>query len=121
MTEEKKEQVVEEKGKTSSGMTENVAGALTYVLGFITGIIFLLIEKENRFVRYHAFQSIILWVGFFILSFILGLIPILGWILSALMTPVGLIIWIYCMYQAYQGKEFQFPMVGKIAKDQIEK
>ncbi|RCW75004.1 DUF4870 domain-containing protein [Saliterribacillus persicus] len=119
MTENKEKQDIEETGKTSSGMTENLAGALTYVLGFITGIIFLFIEKDNKFIRYHAFQSIIFWGGFVIVNFILGLIPFLGWILNGLMVPIGLAIWIYCMYQAYQGKEFEIPYVGKIAREQI--
>ncbi|GAB3796599.1 DUF4870 domain-containing protein [Virgibacillus kimchii] len=107
--------------KTESGMTPNVSGALCYLFGFITGIIFLFIEKDNKFVRYHAFQSIFLWAGLFIIGFVAGMVPIIGWVISLLLMPVGLILWIYCMVKAYNGSDFQLPMIGKIAKDQVEK
>lgn len=64
--------------KTESGMTPNVSGALCYLLGLITGIIFLFIEKENKFIRYHAFQSIFLWAGLVVIGFVLGIVPIIG-------------------------------------------
>ena len=72
---------------TALGVTENLGGALAYLLGPITGILFLLIEKNNQFVRFHAMQSTILWVAMFILSSVLGIIPILGWLVLLLLIP----------------------------------
>ncbi|MGM8211230.1 DUF4870 domain-containing protein [Virgibacillus sp. W0430] len=107
--------------KTSSGMDQNVAALLTYVLGFITGIIFMFLEKENRFVRFHALQSIITFGGLFILNFILTAIPIIGWLIGILLAPLSIIIWILLMVKAYQGKYFKLPIVGKLADEQLNK
>jgi uncharacterized membrane protein len=79
--------LAEIKGKSSTGMDENVAGLLTYVLGLFTGIIFLVIEKESKFVRFHAFQSILISAAFIVVNLVLGFIPIIGWILSLLLSP----------------------------------
>ena len=106
------------KGKTSSGITPNVAGLLCYVLWWITGVIFLIIEKENRFVRFHAFQSIFAFVGITIIEIIIGFIPVL-WPLYWVIWVLAILLWLYCMWQAYQGKMFKLPVVGKIAENQV--
>jgi uncharacterized membrane protein len=111
----------EMKGKSSTGMDENVAALLTYVLGLVTGIIFLVIEKESKFVRYHAFQSILVSAVYIILGMILGFIPIIGWIISFLISPIFFILWLILMYQAYQGKWFKLPVVGDFAEEQSNK
>ncbi|MFA9456268.1 DUF4870 domain-containing protein [Halalkalibacter sp. AB-rgal2] len=118
---EEEKQMNDKEEKTSTGMTQNVSGALCYLAGFVTGIIFLFIEKENKFIRYHAFQSIFLWAILFIFGFVVGMIPILGVILPIFFTPLCLFLWLYCMYKAYQGSDFQLPFVGQMANDQIEK
>jgi uncharacterized membrane protein len=66
----------ETKGKTSTGMEQNLEGLLCYVLGWVTGIIFLLLEKENKFVRFHAIQSIVVFGAYTVISIILGFIPV---------------------------------------------
>lgn len=66
---------MEEKQKSSTGLDEHVAGFLCYILGFITGIVFLVVEKESRFVKFHAMQSTITFLGLFIISFIISWIP----------------------------------------------
>jgi uncharacterized membrane protein len=108
-----------EKSKTSTGLEENVAGLLCYLLGFITGILFFVLEKENTFVRFHAMQSIITFGTIFVLSFILGFIPIIGWILALLLPFVALILWIILMVKAYQGARYKLPIVGDIAEKQV--
>jgi len=100
---------------------KNLLGAVTYLLGFITGIVFLLIEKEDKFVRFHAMQSTITFGGLFVLGIVLGFIPLLGWIVSILLVPVELILWILLMYKAYSGEMFKLPYVGEIAEKQLEK
>ncbi len=104
--------------KSSLGMDENVAGLLSYVFGFITGIIFFVLEKESRFVKFHAMQSILISAAFFVLSSVLGIIPILGWLVLLLLSPVAFILWIVLMYKAYKHEWFKLPVVGDIAEKQ---
>ncbi len=113
---------------TSTGLDENVEGALAYLLGPITGIVFLIIEKESQFVRFHAMQSTITFAGFWILSMILGyaLIPVMGFgfavfagLLVMLVNLVAFVTWLVCMYKAYKGEWFKLPVVGDIAEQQV--
>jgi len=99
-----------------TGLPKNTAAALSYVLGWITGIIFLLIEKDP-FVRFHAMQSIITFGILTLLSFV----PVIGWILSPLVMIVGFILWLVLIFKAYQGEEFKLPVVGEFAKKQLGK
>jgi uncharacterized membrane protein len=105
--------------KTSSGMDQNVAGLLCYVAGWITGLIFFLIEKENRFVRFHAMQSIITFGGLTVLSIALGMIPFINLVLLPILAILQLILWIVLMVKAYQGQLFKLPMIGDIAEKNI--
>lgn len=106
--------------KSSTGLDQNIAGLLCYLLGFLTGILFLVLEKENKFVRYHAFQSIIVSVAIFIISMVLTAIPVFGWMIGILLSPVSLIIWIFLMVKAYQNTWYKFPMAGDIAMKQVK-
>lgn len=108
------------KGKTSNGLDENLAGLLCYLFGFITGIIFLLIEKDNRFVRFHALQSIFTFAALFVVSMVINVIPLLGLLVSILLMPVSLILWIVLMVKAYQGKWFKLPVIGDLAEKQLK-
>ena len=96
--------------KATFGLDENIASALTYVIGFITGIIFFLVEKENKTVRFHAAQSIIVFVGLFIVYIVIMvlafIIPFIG-ILMLLLWLVELILWILLIIKAYQGEKFR--------------
>ena len=105
--------------KTSTGMNQNVAGLLCYLAGWITGLIFFLIEKENRFVRFHAMQSIITFGSLTVLFMILGFIPFVGWMLMPILAVLQLILWIVLMVKAYQGQLFKLPMVGDMAEKNI--
>jgi len=105
-------------GKTSTGMQPNLAALLSYLAGFITGVIFYIIEKENKFVRFHAMQSIITFGALFILQMVLAFIPIIGWILMPIVSIVSLILWILLMIKAYQGESFKLPIAGDMAQKQ---
>ena len=113
-------------GKTSMGMEPNVAGLLCYVFGWVTGLIFFILEKENKFVRFHAIQSIVVFGGisvvFFILSFIFRPFTFTLWmvasIISWLLWVLTLVLWIILMVQAYQGKKFKLPWAGNFAEKQ---
>ncbi|HEY9449080.1 MAG TPA: hypothetical protein VIQ74_10525 [Gemmatimonadaceae bacterium] len=112
---------------TSTGLSPNAAGALAYLLGPITGILFFLMEKENRFVRYHAAHSItlgLLWiaisVAFSVLSGMLVMVPVLGWLVALLLSVVfglgGLFLWLFLMWGAFQGREWESPIAGPMAR-----
>ena len=105
--------------KTSSGMNQNLAGLLCYLFGWITGLIFFLTEKENRFVRFHAMQSIITFGGLTAIYFVLGFIPIIGWILIPFLLLAQLVLWILLMVKAYQNELFTLPVVGDLAEKNI--
>ena len=106
--------------KSSTGMNENLAALLSYVLGFITGIIFFVIEKESRFVKFHAMQSILVSAALMVLSFVLGFIPFIGWIALILLGPVSFVLWILLMVKAYKYVWFKLPVVGDIAEKQAD-
>ena len=105
--------------KTSTGMNQNVAGLLCYLAGWITGLIFFLIEKENRFVRFHAMQSIITFGSLTVIFMILGFIPFVGWMLMPILAILQLILWIVLMVKAYQGQLFKLPIIGDMAEKNI--
>jgi len=111
----------EEPKKTSLGMDENVEGLLAYLLGWVTGIIFLLLEKDSDFVRFHAMQSTIIFLPLWIVIEIFKYVPIFGWILAGLLELVGLIVWIVGMVKAYRGERYKFPLAGDLAEQWLEK
>jgi len=104
---------------TATGLEENVAGLLCYVLGFITGIVFLVLEKENRFIRYHAFQSIFFSVALFVVSMIVNAIPFIGWLLGLAVNLLALLLWLFLMFKAYSGEKFKLPWLGDLAERQV--
>jgi len=106
--------------ETSLGTTQNVAGLLTYILGWVTGIVFLLIEKENSFVRFHAMQSIVIFVPLTVASFVVGFLPFVGGLLSVIVQLATVIVWLFMMYQAFQGKRYKFPYAGDYAETQLK-
>lgn len=113
--------MAEEKTNVTTKENQNLMAALSYLLGPITGIIFLLLEKENKFVRFHAMQSTITFGGLFVVNIILGIIPILGWIVSTLLSLVALILWIVLMIKAFQGEYYKLPYIGDLAEQQMGK
>jgi uncharacterized membrane protein len=101
----------ENKGNTSTGLDPKLAGLLCYLLLWVTGLIFLLIEKEDKFVRFHAIQSIITF-GFINVIFIIIFWLPFTWIIWLL----ALVLWIVLMYKAYQGEKYKLPIAGDIAE-----
>jgi uncharacterized membrane protein len=115
----------------AGGLTDNVAGLLCYILGFITGILFLVIEpyNKNRFIRFHAFQSIFLSVAWFALTVVqsvvsavlmnisFGLLGIMGLLWTVLWLGF-LVVVVLMMVKAYQGERFKLPIIGDLAEKQ---
>ena len=114
----------ETEGKTSMGMEPNVAGLLCYVLGWVTGLIFFLMEKENKFVRFHAMQSIVVFGAYTVIVIVLQIItfiPYLGFLFLLLWILIGItafVLWIILMVKAYQGEKFKLPWAGNFAEKQ---
>ena len=113
----------------TEGLSENVAGLLCYVVGWVTGIIFLLIDKRP-WVRFQAAQSIVVFGGLTIIRIALGLMATMiggsvGWgLFGGLMVVVGLvglILWILLMVKAYQHADFRVPIAADIADGLVKK
>ena len=100
---------------------QNIMGAVAYLLGFVTGVVLLLVEKQNKFVRFHAMQSTIFSGGLFIVNLGLGLIPILGWLVSVLLSMASFVLWLVLMWKAYSGEMYKLPYVGDLAEKQLAK
>ncbi len=121
--------------ETELGLGENVEGALCYLLGWVTGIAFLVLEGKNEFVRFHAMQSIVTFLPLTIVGWIFGTIGgAFGWgfwwgfypfffvftIISWLIWLVTLILWLILMLKAYQGERYKVPIVGDIVEGRAE-
>jgi len=107
---------MEEKEKSSTGLDENVASFLCYLFGFITGIVFLVVEKKSSFVKFHAMQSTITFLSLFVISIILGWIPIIGLLVYPIWV-LSLILWLILMIKALRGERYSLPIVGKMAEE----
>ena len=121
--------------KSSTGLDENVAALLSYVFGWISGLIFFLIEKDSRLVRFHGMQSllfnilviivaIVLWVIAFVVLIVSTQLPgIVGSLVSLVATLIWvvffigvLIAWVLCLVKAYQSQYFKLPIIGNLAE-----
>jgi uncharacterized membrane protein len=118
----------------NSGLEENVAGLLSYLVGWITGLIFLLIDKRP-FVKFHAAQSIalniafiVVWLLFWIVSFFLTVVTaalhfpagFLGVFLFPVIMLAFLVIWIFTMYKAYSHEKYKLPIIGNIVEGMVK-
>ena len=108
--------------KKGTGLEPNVAALLCYVLGWVTGLVFFLIEKDDEFVRFHAMQSIIFFGAVTAVMIVFGIlewIPFIG-ILFMVLTALGglfaFVLWIILMVKAYQGERFKLPIAGDMAE-----
>jgi len=121
--------------KSSTGLDENVAALLSYIFGWVSGLVFFLIEKDSRLVRFHAMQSllfnvvvavvaIVLWVVLFVLFLVVGYISgLLATLLSVVSILVWLVFgvailagWVLCLIKAFQGQYFKLPVIGNFAE-----
>jgi len=109
-------------GPTSMGMQPNVEAGLSYVFGWITGLIFFLVEKQNRFVRFHAMQSILFFGGITVIDILLNIIGNFGFLglftffISSAVGLIGIVGWIVLLINGFQGKYFKLPFIGDYAE-----
>ena len=127
-------------GKSSTGLDENIAALLAYVFGWVSGLVFFLMEKDSKLVRFHSMQSILfcvvvavlgiaLWVVTFLFLLVGAMLPdIMGSLLALLGTFIWLVFsvalliaWILCLVRAYQGQFFKLPVIGNMAEKIVNK
>ncbi len=107
--------------KSSTGLSENVAGLLCYVLGWISGVIFVILENKSKFVRFHAIQSIYVFGVLTIIGIILRLIPgVVCYVISIIVGVIGFILWVVLMVKAYQGEKYKIPWAGNMAEKRVK-
>jgi uncharacterized membrane protein len=107
------------KSSQTTGLQENIAGMLCYVLGWASGIAFLVLEPNNKNIKFHAYQSILVFAPLFVLALIFGWIPyiyFIGWIIWAFFF----ILWLYLILMTYQGRKIVVPIAGPLAEKWVE-
>ncbi|MDQ2921432.1 MAG: DUF4870 domain-containing protein [Acidobacteriota bacterium] len=127
-------------GKSSTGLDENIAALLSYVFGWVSGLVFFLMEKDSKLVRFHAMQSILfcvviavlgiaLWIVTFLFLLVTAMLPdIMGSLIGLLASLIWLVFsvalliaWILCLVRAYQGQFFKLPVIGNMAEKIVHK
>ena len=116
--------------RSSTGLDANIAAALSYFFGLLSGAVFFAIETDSRFVKFHAMQSmlasvaaIVIWIVYTVLASILAYIPVLGWLVMLLLwagLALGMLgVWLFSMFKAFQGERFKLPYIGEVAEKQV--
>ncbi len=119
-------------GVSATGLDPQVAAMLSYLAMWVTGVVFLLLERENRFVRFHAMQSVIglgtLWaIGLlcWIASFPMALVST-GAFRALIVTAMAIwaacvLVWVICLLKAYSGERYKLPIAGALAERWVER
>lgn len=113
--------------QSGGGLDPKLAGALSYLCGWLSGVIILLMEKENKEVKFHAWQSIFMSLAafvYFFVTFILGFVPFVGILIGLINIFVALGLFaviIICMIKAFQGGRFAIPVISQYAEQQANK
>jgi uncharacterized membrane protein len=111
---------IEKVEQSSSGLDANAAGALCYIFWFFSGILFLATEKKSRFVRFHAMQSTLAFLGLFLIQFLLSKLGPLA-ALNPLVWLTSLGVWALMIYKAYSWQAYRLPWVGDAAAKELER
>lgn len=107
--------------RSSTGLSENVAGTLCYALGWVTGLIFLFVEKSSGFVRFHAMQSLIAFGLLLIAGIFTNFLPGIGSLIGFLLGIISLVVWLLMMFKAWSGERYKLPWVGDEAEKQADR
>ena len=121
--------------KSSTGLDENIAATLSYVLNWVSGLVFFLIEKDSRLVRFHGMQSIlltvvaavifiVLWIVWIVIAVITTQLPgLIGTLFNLIIVLVWIVFWlaiiiawVMCLIKAYQSQYFKLPVIGNLAE-----
>ena len=107
--------------ETSLGMDESFEALLCYSFGWATGIIFLVMEKNSAFVRFHAMQALVTFLGLTVIMVFLVMIPRLGFLMASCLWFAGVALWATLMWKAYKGEWFRLPLIGNFARNFAKK
>lgn len=111
-----------QQSNSSLGVSQNFAGALAYVLGWVSGFVILIVEKDSAYVRFHAVQSIVVFVPLSVIGIVAGftlVIPVIGTLIVTLMPIATLALWVILMVTALQGKKIKLPYISEFAENQL--
>lgn len=104
---------------------EKLIGALAYFGWWVTGIFFLLVEKKNSFIRFHAMQSTVVFGAITLIFLAFLIIPVIGWIIGIILSPLiwvlAFILWLFLMWKAFNGVKYKLPYFGELAEKQLAK
>jgi uncharacterized membrane protein len=103
--------------KSSTGLEPRLAAVLSYLFGFVSGIIFLVIERDSQYVRFHAMQSTVTFISLFVIRVVAEVIPVLGNAVGWVASVASLVIWALLMVKAWQGERYMLPMIGEMAEE----
>jgi uncharacterized membrane protein len=106
--------------KSSTGLNSNLAASLAYLLGCISGILFLAIEHEDTYVRFHAMQSMLTFLAALVLTMIAGSFPVVGGVLRFGLAAATAVAWAVLIYKAFTGERYKLPYIGEMAERQIQ-
>lgn len=112
---------------SQSDSNRNLVAALSYLLGFITGIVILFVEKDDKYIRFHAMQSVVIFGVLFAVNLIIGIIfeplglfAVLGNVINNVILAIFMVVWLVSMIKAFQGRVFKWPIAGKIAESWVK-
>lgn len=105
--------------RSRTGLDSNFAAALAYALGPIGGVVFLLVEKDDEFVRFHALQSVVVFVGIAILHMALRNLPLLAWTASGPLMILTGVLWVFLMFKAFKRERYKVPVLGDFVERQL--
>ena len=109
------------KAATVTGLPENSEAALTYVLGWVSGLVFLFWEKDSKKVKFHALQSIVLFGAVNVLYWLIGVLTFgVGFLLTPVIGIAVFVLWLVLVFKTYQGEEMEIPFVTDFVKKQLK-
>jgi uncharacterized membrane protein len=106
--------------RSSTGLEVNVAGLLCYLIPFLSGLVFLLLEKNSRFVKFHALQSVLTFGALFVAHYVAEIIPLIGGLIQFVIGLLTLVLWILMMVKAYGKEWYRLPVFGEMAEKHIQ-
>jgi uncharacterized membrane protein len=105
--------------KSSSGLEPNLAAAVAYLGGIITGVVLLVVEKQDRYVRFHAMQSTVTFIAVLVVHLILTGVPVIGWVLYVPFIVGVAVLWVVLMIKAFKGERYKLPYIGDFVENQL--
>jgi len=105
--------------RSSTGLEANIAGLLCYLIPFLSGLLLLILEKNSRFVKFHAMQAVLTFGALFAAYYVSSIIPLIGGLIQFLIQLLGFVLWILLMVKAYGKEWYRVPLIGEMAESHI--